>query len=407
MLRFASPGHSLTSVGLLLGAVTIAAACGGGGGSGSDSEDGPLPFGLTSEVVAPASNADALAFAPDGRLFFAEHWTGAIRVVSPDHQLLPEPFATVSDIAVGVGWGLTGLALDPDFMTNHYVYALYTELIAAGPPPVGKPILVRFTDSGNKGTSPLVLVSDFPETDPEHPFSANGSVGFGPDGFLYLTIGDYDRPLDEDPQGEGPPQDLSTPVGKVLRIKQDGSAVPDNPFVGEPGADPRVFAYGFRAAFNFAFHPQTGQMYASDSTGVTCEEINIIEKGFNYGWPDAGEWPYNDCEAAKKTPAIHLLAREGMNASDFKSTVGVSGMEFISSAAYPSLGDSLVVCESGTQLLRRLVLTSPNLDQVTGNDVISRDCWLDIAIGPDGLIYYSNQTEIRRLMPSLPTGSQR
>lgn len=408
MVRFARYSRSLTNAALLLGTLMMAAACGGGGepGSGSDSDE-PLPFGLPSELVAPAVSADALAFAPDGRLFFTEHWTGAIRVISADRQLLPEPFATVSDIAAGTGWGLTGLALDPEFETNHYVYALYTELVDAGPPLEGKPVLVRFTDDGNRGTSPLILVSDFPETDPERPFNANGSIGFGPDGFLYLTLGDYDRPVDKDPPAEQPPQDLGTPVGKVLRIdKRDGSAPPDNPFVAEPGADPRVFAYGFRSAFNFTFHPQSGRIYASDSTGVTCEEINIIEKGLNYGWPIAGIWPYNDCEAAQKTPAIHLLAGEGLKASDFKSTVGVSGMEFISGAKYPSLGDSLVVCESGTQLLRRLVLTPPNLNQVSADDVISRDCRLDVAIGPDGLIYYSNQTEIRRLIPTLPTSSQ-
>jgi glucose/arabinose dehydrogenase len=222
-----------------------------------------------------------------------------------------------------------------------------------------------------------------------------------------LTLGDYDRPIDKDPPEEQPPQDLGTPVGKVLRIdKRDGSAPPDNPFVSEPDADPRVFAYGFHLGFNFTFHPQDGRMYGSDSTGVTCEEINIIEKGLNYGWPAAGVWPYNDCEAAQKTPAIHLLAGAGLKASDFKSTVGVSGMEFISGAKYPSLGDSLVVCESGTQLLRRLVLSPPNLNQVSADDVISRDCRLDVAIGPDGLIYYSNQTEIRRLVPPLPTSSQ-
>src|SRR3990172_3268900 len=128
-------------------AITVAAlACGGGDGE----EEEPNPFGLTSQVVTPAANVDAMAFAPDGRLFYAEHWTGDIRIVTADGELLPAPFAPV-DVAASISLGLSGLALDPDLESNHYVYVLYSQLLDPGPPPGAKPALARFTDDNNKG----------------------------------------------------------------------------------------------------------------------------------------------------------------------------------------------------------------------------------------------------------------
>jgi len=378
------------------------AGCGGGDG-GSDDNDEPLPFGHTSEVVTPAGNADAIAFAPDGRLFFVEHWTGIIRVVNADGELLPDPFATLSDVAGGLAWGLTGLAMDPDFADNHYVYALYAQVVAAGPPTVARPTVVRFTDSDNKGTEQLVLVSDLPETDPAHPYNASGSLHAGPDGNLYLTLGDYDLSQATGPTGLPLAQDLGTSIGKMLRVsKEDGSAPPDNPFVNDPSADPRIFASGFRVPFNFVFHPESGRLYGSDNSGAICEELNIVASGQNYGHPTTSEIPYTDCQSLPGVAPFHFVAREGFTPEQVGSTVGITGMDFISGSVYPVLGDSLVFCEAGTQHLRRLVLAPPDFVGVTADDVIARDCWLDVTVSPDGLLYYANLTEIRRLIPSTP-----
>jgi glucose/arabinose dehydrogenase len=381
--------------------MALTAGCGGGG----DGEEEPNPFGLTSQVVTPAANVDAMEFAPDGRLFYAEHWTGQIRVVTADGELLPDPFARV-DSASSVSLGVTGLALDPDFETNHYVYVLYSQLLDAGPPQEAKPALARFTDDNNIGTDMIVLNDDFPEVNPERVFNANGSLHFGPDGYLYFTLGDYDQARDLGPNGQPLPQDLGTPIGKMLRVsKDDGEAPPDNPFVDDETADPRIYAYGFRGAFNFTFHPDTGEIYGTDSTGVTCEGVIIVEKGANYGWPDAVGFPFNDCNAGRPTLPIGYLTREGLNPVDFDSAVAGSGMEFASGDDYEVLGDSLVYCEARTQQLRRLVLAPPNFDSITANDLLARDCWLDVTLGLDGLIYYANLTEIRRLIPPTPAPS--
>ncbi len=137
---------------------------------------------------------------------------------------------------------------------------------------------------------------------------------------------------------------------------------------------------------------------------MSCEELNLIESGANYDWPDVGEFPYSDCQAGEGTKAIHFFALERMEPGDFLSLVVVSGLEFVSGDVYPLLGDALLVCESETELMRRLVLTGSNFDQVAdddvdGDDVVAKDCDMDIATGPDGIVYYSNEKEIRRLVP--------
>jgi glucose/arabinose dehydrogenase len=401
MKRFA---HSFPAFAL---AITISAsACcedgsGGGGTNGSNGQAEPNAFGVTSEFFAPANNPDAIQFAPDGRLFIADHWSGTIRVAGSDGSVPADPWATVPNVTANLFWGLTGLAIDPEFETNRYVYAFYTELVEAGPPAVGKPVVVRFTEQDGKGTDLQVIVGDLPAAGP---FNVMGSINFGPDGFLYVTLGDYGNPEQAGATGQPLPQDLGSPIGKVLRIsKADGSAPADNPFVGQSGADPRIFAYGFREAFDFAFHPTNGAMYGTDNGGRTCGEVNIIVKGADYGWPRTAQSPF-DCAVTPQTAPIYLLAKDGARPNDIDSTLAVGGVELISASVYPNLGDSLIICEIDT-LMRRLVLAPPNFDSVTANDVIQQNGCFAIAASQDGIIYYGTTYEIRRLLPPAETPS--
>ncbi|MDO8614311.1 MAG: PQQ-dependent sugar dehydrogenase [Dehalococcoidia bacterium] len=366
--------------------ILVLAACGGGGAE-------KLPFGLQSEVVASGLRAPrALTFAPDGRLFFAEQFSGVIHVINADGRLQPEPFAQIQVASyLDLDWGLTGIALDPEFTSNHYVYVLYTSPLESSEQPVGKPTLLRFTDQGGQGVDKAVISDNFPETPVTHPgYNGNGNLHFGPDGFLYLSIGDYD---------EGTlVRDLSTPIGKLLRVsKEDGSAAPGNPYADDPNADPRIFAVGFREPFAFAFQPETGAIYGTDNTPVTCEELNVIEAGKNYGWPDVGAFPFSDCDAGDHVKAIHRFAQQGKSPGEFLSFVEVSGVAFLSSKKYPLLSDGLLVCELGSGVLRRLVLGGAPEDPVSGDDVLVKDCKRGVAVSPDGTVYYSNNAEIRRL----------
>ncbi len=371
---------------LVLPLLVLISGCGGGGN----------PFGVTSEFVVEADNPAAMAFTPDGRLFYVEQFTGNIRVVSEEGDLLEQPFAQV-EVVLYLEWGLTGLAVDPDFEENDYVYAFLTEPVDPDTP-IGRPVVVRFTDRNNQGVDPEVIVDDLPESLPAAPgFNANGNIHFGPDGFLYVSLGDYDTPALV--------QDLSAPEGALLRVsKDDGSAPDDNPFADDLDDDPRIFAFGFREPFDFAFHPETGQVYGSDNTPVSCEELNLIEAGSNYGWPDVGEFPFADCLAGDQVTAIHFFALEEMEPGEFLAFVEVSGLEFVSADVYPLLSDALLVCESLTSLMRRLILTGSEFDEVAADEegvdnIVVEDCDRDIATSPDGIIYYSNETEIRRLVP--------
>jgi glucose/arabinose dehydrogenase len=376
-----------------------------------------LPFGLQSEVAAKADRARAMAFAPDGRLFFAEQYTGAIRILQTDGQVQAEPFAQLQVANyIDLDWGLTGLALDPDFANNHFVYAFYSEPVTTGEAPVARPKLVRFREQDGKANDETVLIEDFPETVPAHSgFNANGRIHFGPDGKLYMSMGDYDVGGVNDPD-RALLDDALEPIGKMLRVNSDGSPAADNPFLDNPDADPRVYATGFREPFPFTFHPQSGAIYGTDNTPVSCEELNIILAGRNYGWPNVGEFPFSDCAFGDQVDAIHYFARENTDPSAFLSFVEVSGLVFGPGSRYPALGDSLFVCESqrsavgppgGEQtvtkgVLRRLVLSGDQFNQVAANDVIVRDCKGDLVIAGDGTLYYANDSEIRRLLPGEP-----
>jgi len=380
----------------------------------AEGEEGEkFAFGLGAEAVATggvADNVSAIDFAPDGRIFYAEQFKGTIRIINADGTPQAEPLTqiVVADW-LGQDWGLTGLALDPEFEDNHYVYAFYTEFVetvtvtdeagASQEHDIGQPKLVRFTEVDGRAEDTTMISEDFPETDEEKPgYNANGEIHFGPDGYLYVSLGDYDV------FGKTPEiiQDLGSPIGKLLRIdKEDGSAPDDNPFADEADADPRVFAYGFREPFPFTIDAE-GNVYGSDNTTVSCEELNVIAPGKNYGWPELGAFPYSDCELGPGEQAIHRFSREGMEPSEFVSFVEVSGLSFLSGSSYALLSDSLIICESqksgdkpSTGVLRRLVIAD---GAVSSSEVIVNACRGETRVAPDGTVYYATTNDILKLV---------
>ncbi|HEY5624886.1 MAG TPA: PQQ-dependent sugar dehydrogenase [Dehalococcoidia bacterium] len=402
--------YLLAIITLLIGGLA-AYACGDdddGGGEG-------FAFGLRAETVVADGFADsvsAIAFAPDGRIFFAEQFKGTIRIVNADGTLQADPFTQIAVADwLGQDWGLTGLALDPDFNSNHYVYAFYTEFVRtatfnndAGEPvqhDVARPKIVRLTESGGRGQDLTVISDDFPETSELAPgYNASGELHFGPDGFLYASVGDYDL-FDKDAEMI---TDLGTPVGKLLRMTSDGAAAPGNPLEDDETADPRIFAYGFREPFPFTFSSD-GSAFGTDNTTISCEELNAIEPGGYYGWPEMGDFPFDNCLAAPGIQAIYRFSREGLEPNAFVSFVEVSGLSFLSNSPYALLPDSLIVCESqkgaaadGSQsdgVLRALTMTG---EQVTASDVIVASCFGEARVSPDGTVYYATRTELRRLV---------
>ena len=232
-------------------------------------QNASFPPGFTAVQVAAGLDPVAIALAPDGRVFICEKF-GRVMVVE-NGVLRNEPFLEV-DVDSYTERGMSGVALDPDFDSNHFVYVYYT---VKGE---GHNRVSRFTADGNFAApgSELVLL----ELDSlSGPYHNAGALAFGNDGKLYIATGDgFDSHN---------AKSKNSTLGKILRINPDGSIPDDNPFYGETTGNNRaIWAMGFRNPFAMMCDPTTGRILATDVGSDQFEEVNEIEKGKNYGWPD-------------------------------------------------------------------------------------------------------------------------
>jgi glucose/arabinose dehydrogenase len=227
--------------------------------------------GFTDTPVANGlSSPTAMAFAPDGRIFIAQQG-GALRVVK-NGVLLPAPFLSVTVNASGER-GLLGVAFDPGFASNQFVYVYYT---ATSPAIHNR--LSRFTANGDvaaAGSETILLDLDNLSSATNH---NGGAIHFGPDGKLYVAVGDNANGANS--------QTLNNLLGKMLRVNADGSIPTDNPFFSQAaGRNRAIWSLGLRNPFTFAFQPGTGRMFINDVGQNAWEEINDGLAGSNYGWP--------------------------------------------------------------------------------------------------------------------------
>src|SRR3989454_4318350 len=194
----------------------------------------------------------ALAFASDGRIFFAERNTGNIRIIESG-ALLPTPFYTLTNTATAGERGLLGLALDPGFPSTPYVYAYQTYNDAAYASIYNR--IVRISANGNVGTFDSVILAMPPLSGATN--HNGGVIAFGPDGKLWAVVGENANPsLAQNPMSL---------LGKVLRMNSDGSAAADNPFYSSMSWENRVYTYGHRNMFGIAWHPVTGRAYITEN----------------------------------------------------------------------------------------------------------------------------------------------
>ncbi len=226
-----------------------------------------LPEGFAQVRVAEQLDPTAMTMAPDGRIFITEK-SGNVRIVR-DGQLLADPFFTIAVDNFNER-GLGGIVLDPDFERNHFFYLFYTV------PGANFNRISRFTANGDYAipNSELVLLELEPLSGTIH---NGGAMAFGPDGKLYISVGDGANGANA--------QNMNSLHGKILRINTDGSIPADNPFYNQvTGKYRAIWALGFRNSFTFAFQPGTGRLLANDVGGEQFEEVNLIVKGGNYGW---------------------------------------------------------------------------------------------------------------------------
>jgi glucose/arabinose dehydrogenase len=323
-----------------------------------------VPAGFTDTLVAgELSSATAMAIAPDGRIFICLQG-GALRVVK-NGALLPTPFLTVAVNAQGER-GLLGVAFDPNFNANGFVYVYYTTAAS----PIHNRVS-RFTASGDVA----VAGSETVLLDLEILGATNhngGAMHFGPDGKLYIAVGENATPSNS--------QTLSNLLGKMLRINADGSIPADNPFFNTAsGRNRAIWALGLRNPYTFNFQPGTGRMFINDVGQNAVEEINDGIAGSNYGWPT--------CEGACTNPNFrNPLFQYGHG---FTSTTGcaVTGGAFYNppTAQFPaSYAGKYFFADFCSNWIR---LFDPSSG--TATDFLSgASSPVDLQVSADGSLYY-------------------
>ncbi len=315
----------------------------------------------------------SIVWAPDGRMFFTER-PGRVRVYE-NGRLRPDPVFRVSDVEQTGESGLMSMALHPQFTTSRFVYLAYAykadELHVR---------VVRYRETANGFTEPKVVIEKIPAAK----FHAGCRIRFGPDAKLYITTGDAtDRSLT---------QRLDSLAGKTLRLNDDGSVPQDNPFVGQTGARPEIWSYGHRNAQGLDWQPGTNLMFQTehgpsgfDGPGGG-DEVNIVEKGKNYGWP----------------VVHHVETRAGMESPllEYTPACAPGTAAFYRSNVFPQFrGNFFFGCLPGERIIRvvldgRRVVSQENLLEKKYGRV------RDVAEGPDGYLYFSTSNRDGRGSPS-------
>ncbi|MFL6211611.1 MAG: PQQ-dependent sugar dehydrogenase [Pyrinomonadaceae bacterium] len=368
---------------LLLLLALFASACGQaprgrGAGEIASAEKGAVQFRVET-VVGNLEVPWAIVFTPDGRMLFTER-PGRVRVFE-NGKLRPEPLGIIADTEPTGESGLMGLTLHLQFAQNHLLYLAYAYRGAGDDQRVR---VVRFRETGSALTERKVIIEDIPAAQ----FHAGTRLRFGPtDGKLYITTGDATtREI---------AQQLNSLGGKTLRLNDDGTIPPDNPFVNQPGARPEIWTYGHRNSQGIDFQPGSNLMFQTehgpsgfDGPGGG-DEVNIVERGKNYGWP----------------LIHHTATRAGLEAPllEYTPAVAPSGATFYRGTNPNGFsqfkGNFFFACLRGEAIIRVVL---------DGRRVVSQERLLDhqygrirdVVEGPDGALYFATSNRDGRGSPA-------
>ncbi|HEU4595847.1 MAG TPA: PQQ-dependent sugar dehydrogenase [Pyrinomonadaceae bacterium] len=350
-----------------------ATEAGGAFQSVGTAEGGAVRFRVET-VVGNLEVPWSIVFTPDGRMLFTER-PGRVRVFE-NGRLRPEPLATIPDVEQSSESGLMGLLLHPQFAENRQLYLAY-----AYKQDGIRVRVVRFRETPAGLAERRLIIEDIPAAQ----FHAGTRLGFGPDGKLYITTGDStEKEL---------AQQLNSLAGKTLRLNDDGTVPPDNPFVNQPGARPEVFSYGHRNAQGLDFQPQTGLMFqtehgpsGNDGPGGG-DEVNIVERGKNYGWPVVH---HRESRAGMESPLL-----------EYTPAVAPASGTFYRGAAFPQFRGNFFFGNLRGECIIRVVLD--------GRRVVKEERLLEeqygrireVAEGPDGALYFSTSNRDGRGRPKM------
>lgn len=326
----------------------------------------------------------AMAFSPDnsGKLFFTEKNNGRVRVINDSGLLEPSPFVTVGVTGSGEQ-GLLGIALHPGYPDSAYVYIFFTRSTAGGG--TRDNMVVRYRDSSGVGIRPDTIVV-VPRTNSATNHNG-GNIHFGPDGKLYATFGEYATTSHSQDTSAGNLR------GKILRLNPDGSIPSDNPFPGKA-----FWSYGHRNSFDFTFDELTGKMYSTEN-GPSCnDEVNLVPRRGNLGWPVDGNCIYSGNPVYVK-PLYYFPS----------NLPALTGIVAYRGKAFPRLYGKLLFAGNSTPTVWTVTLTASGDTIVPGSFstfFTYSTGFADIAIGPDGNIYLTNgpysANRVLRLRPIAP-----
>ncbi len=312
-----------------------------------------------------------MVFLPGGDILVTDK-TGKIRVIR-DNKLVETPIEGVPLVYNRSQGGLFDLELHPDYKNNEWIYISYAAPDDPAKPTGAITYIMRAKLSGSKLTDQQIIFKGSPFSKGGVHFG--GRMEFGTDGYLYFSIGE---------RGEKEKaQSLELYNGKIYRVKDDGSIPADNPFIDTPGAIKAIYSYGHRNPQGLALSPFTGQLWETEHGPMGGDELNIIRKGKNYGWPKITYGIDYDGKLISKDSVM-----EGMEqpVTFWRPSIGTSNLVFINSDKYPSWKGNILVCSMAKQYLERVELEG---DKVVHQEKLFQGIGRvrTVAVSPEGFIY--------------------
>ena len=376
-----------------------------------------VPFAVTSLVLSPIAIAQqpvfksslhdyrittvasglinpwSMAFLPNGDMLVTER-PGRLRIVRKGKLLDAAVTGTPEVFARGQG-GLLDIALHPSFATNKLIYLSYAKPLAGG---AATTAVARATFENDK-LSDLhdIFVADTKGA----PGHFGSRLAFDKSGFLFITAGDRQVPPEGNLEAH-PAQDLSNDHGKIIRLHDDGRVPADNPFVGRANAKPEIWSYGHRNMQGLLVHPETGDLWETEHGPQGGDELNLIKRGANYGWPVIGFGVNYGPGKAIHSSTIKPGMEQPVNV--WVPSIATSGLLLYTGEKFPAWKGSLFVGGMAGEQLVRLVL---NGQKAEVGDILARKQGRirDVRQGPDGFIYLAidnaegKPTPILRLEP--------
>jgi glucose/arabinose dehydrogenase len=328
----------------------------------------------------------AIAFLPDGRMLVTER-PGRMRLANMEGQVTAPIEGVPKVFAQGQG-GLLDVALAPDFQSSGTIYFSYAEPREGGRngTAVARARLVEGDDRPRLEDVQIIFRQQPSYRADVH---LGSRIVVAPDGKLFITLGERFQMQYA--------QDLSRHWGKIVRINPDGSVPDENPFVGREGARPEIWSYGHRNPQAAGLHPDTGELWIVDHGPRGGDEVNVVRKGLNYGWPVIN---YGRHYSGQDIPE----KREGMEQPLYywDPSIAPSGMTFYTADRAPQWRGNLFVGALAGRHLARLVLDG---EEVTAEEQLLKDLnerIRDVRQGPDGAIYVATDSPNGRILRVTP-----